>query len=178
MALFINSDFEIQENTTESQFNKKLLDLLDSEKLSKSINLESNEVENNLNITSFKKAFSKIKLTYINKVACFILLFFRNFVKSKDEAFINELHKYIKEDKINHFYDLFDKKISEKNNKIFIDKEEKDANESDETKQKSDESNKENEKKDNFGEELELQSKINAKGNNKVEGLENEKIIK
>jgi len=160
-----------------SEFNKKLLNLFDSEKIAKSLNLESKEVEKELNITPFKKSFLKIKLTHINKVVCLILLFFRKFVQEKDEAITIVLHKYIQEDKINHFYELFDKKISnkkDKNGETVIVKKEKYSNDSDGTKQKSDESIKENNMKDICGEEFESQLRDKMIRNNEIRSIENE----
>jgi len=160
-----------------SEFNKQLLNLFDSEKIANSLNLESKEVEKELNITPFRKSFLKIKLTHINKVACFILLFFRKFVQEKDEAIIIELYKYIQEDKINHFYVLFDTIISnkeDKNGETVIAKKEKYSNDSDETKQKSDESIKENNMKDISGEEFESQLRDKMIRNNEIRSIENE----
>lgn len=188
LTYFIKNGFDLfiqtmkaEKKISVSEFKKQLLDLFDSEKIAKSLNLESKEVEKELNITPFKKAFNRIKLTYIQKVACFILLFFRKFVQEKDEAINIELYKYIKKDKINQFYELFDKNISEKKDKrgkTVIYKKEKDSNDSDETKQKSDESNKENDKKDISGEEVESQLRDKMITKNVIRSTENDyKII-
>ena len=98
---------------TPKEFNKSLLNILDSEKIENSFQLNKGEVEKVLNIPVFKKTFVKIK--FKNKIMCFILFFFRDFVEKKDQQIMDGIKGYLDEDKINSFYTIYDKEIEKTN---------------------------------------------------------------
>ena len=95
--------------TTPKEFNKSLLNILNSEKIEDSFQLKRGEVEKVLNIPAFKNTFTKLK--FKNKIMCFILFFFRDFVEKKDQQIMDGIKGYLDEDKINSFYTIYDKEI-------------------------------------------------------------------
>ena len=120
LSYFIQNGFDLfikvlkdTKVTTSKEFNKLLLNVLDSEKIEKNFQLNQGEIEKALNISSFKNAFSKVK--FINKIMCFILFFFRELFKKKDQITLNEIKNYLNEEKINKFYTIYDKEIEKSN---------------------------------------------------------------
>lgn len=99
--------------TTPKEFNKLLLNILDSEKIEDSFQLNKGEIEKVLNIPAFKKTFTKLK--FKNKIMCFILFLFRDFVEKKDQQIIDGIKDYLDEDNINQFYTIYDKEIKQNN---------------------------------------------------------------
>ena len=95
--------------TTPKEFNKSLLNILNSEKIEDSFQLKRGEVEKVLNIPAFKNTFTKLK--FKNKIMCFILFFFRDFVEKKDQQIMDGIKGYLNEDNINSFYTIYDKEI-------------------------------------------------------------------
>jgi len=116
LSYFIQKGFDLfisalkaEEVVSAKQFNKFLLDMLNSENIEKNFNLNEGDVENCLKLIKFKKAMKKVK--FANKIVCFILLFFRKFVEEKDKIIIEEINKYIKEKDISDFYSMYDEGV-------------------------------------------------------------------
>ena len=82
---------------------------MNSEKIEDSFQLKRGEVEKVLNIPAFKNTFTKLK--FKNKIMCFILFFFRDFVEKKDQQIMDGIKGYLNEDNINSFYTIYDKEI-------------------------------------------------------------------
>lgn len=130
LSFFIQKGFDLfisalkaEEVVSKKQFNKSLLDMLNSENIEKYFNLSEGDVEKCLKLVQFKKVMKKVKFT--NKIVCFILLFFRKFIEEKDKIIIEEISQYVKEKDINDFYSMYnegqknkeDEKVIENNNK-------------------------------------------------------------
>ena len=130
LSYFIQKGFDLfisalkaEEVVSKKQFNKSLLDMLNSENIEKYFNLSEGDVEKCLKLVQFKKVMKKVKFT--NKIVCFILLFFRKFIEEKDKIIIEEISQYVKEKDINDFYNMYnegqknkeDEKVIENNNK-------------------------------------------------------------
>jgi hypothetical protein len=130
LSYFIQKGFDLfisalkaEEVVSKKQFNKSLLDMLNSENIEKYFNLSEGDVEKCLKLVQFKKVMKKVKFT--NKIVCFILLFFRKFIEEKDKIIIEEISQYVKEKDINDFYSMYnegqknkeDEKVIENNNK-------------------------------------------------------------
>ena len=82
---------------------------MNSEKIEDSFQLKRGEAENVLNIPAFKNTFTKLK--FKNKIMCFILFFFRDFVEKKAQQIMDGIKGYLNEDNINSFYTIYDKEI-------------------------------------------------------------------
>ena len=95
-------------NTNITQFSIKVLAILNSTEIAKNSGLEGKEIEQLINYEKFCSAYNSLKLKIINKYACYILLFFPELVKSKDEKINSTIHKYLKEKQINKFYKIYE----------------------------------------------------------------------
>ena len=73
---------------------------MNSEKIEDSFQLKRGEVEKVLNIPAFKNTFTKLK--FKNKIMCFILFFFPDFVEKKDQQIMDGIKGYLNEDNINN----------------------------------------------------------------------------
>ena len=89
------------------------MNILNSEKIEDSFQLKRGEVEKVLNIPAFKNTFTKLK--FKNKIMCFILFLFRDFVEKKDQQIMDGIKGYLNEDNINSFYTIYDKEIENAN---------------------------------------------------------------
>lgn len=149
LSYFIKNGFNLfistlkSKNTiTKEAFNEQLLNLLDSKEMAKFFKLEEVDFENTLHFNEFKKVIGKIKFKFINKLVCYVLLFFRKFVEEKDKSIAEAIYKYLNDKKINRFYLLFDEEINKKNDEDKIKAKETKENsqnenvEKDEAKQK------------------------------------------
>ena len=100
-------------NTNITQFSSKVLELLNSKEIIKYSELDEKEIEELINYKQFIKAYNSLKCKIINKFVCYILLFFPEFIKNKDEKIKNTIHKFLKEKQINKFYKIYEGKESE-----------------------------------------------------------------
>ena len=99
--------------SSKKEFNNLLLNVLDPAEIENHFKLNKGEVEKALNIAEFKIAMSKVK--FINKIMCFVLLFFSKFIKEKDKMILDEIKDIISENNISKFYEKYDKEIEENN---------------------------------------------------------------
>ena len=95
------------------EFYDKLLDILEPDKIGKQFKYNEGEVEKALNIIEFKNVMANI--TFKNKIMCFILFFFRDFIKENDKIIMDDIGIYLKGKNITEFYENYDKIIAEKN---------------------------------------------------------------
>ena len=95
-------------NTNITQFSVKVLSILNSEEILKNSGIEEKEIVQFINCERFNKAYNSLKIKIINKFACYILLFFPELVKNKDEKINEKLHKFLKEKQINKFYKIYE----------------------------------------------------------------------
>ena len=72
-------------NTNISQFSSKVLALLNSEELLKNSGLNEKDIQALINLEKFNKAYNSLKSKIINKFACYILLFFPEHAKNKED---------------------------------------------------------------------------------------------
>ena len=86
---------------------------MNSEKIENNFQLNKGEVEKVLNIPAFKNTFTKLK--FKNKIMCFILFLFRDFVEKKDQQIMDGIKGYLDENNINSFYTMYDKEIEKAN---------------------------------------------------------------
>ena len=113
-----------KKNTNITQFSTKVLALLNSKEISTNSGLEEKEIKELVNYDRFNKAYNALKVKIINKFACYILLFFPELVKSKDEKIIGCISKFLKGKQINKFIKIYEgneaeveeEKKKEKNN--------------------------------------------------------------
>ena len=95
-------------NTNITQFSVKVLSILNSEEILKNYGIKEKEIVQFINYERFNKAYNSLKIKIINKFACYILLFFPELVKNKDEKINEKLHKFLKEKQINKFYKIYE----------------------------------------------------------------------
>ena len=95
-----------KENTNITKFSTKVLELLNSKEIIKYSGLEEKGIEYLINKDQFIKAYDSLKCKIINKFACYILLFFPEIIKNKDEKIKEIIHKFLKEKQINKFYKI------------------------------------------------------------------------
>ena len=100
-------------NTNITKFSAKVLAILNSEEILKNSGLEEKEIIQLINNERFNKAYNSLKFKIINKFACYILLFFPELVKSKDEKINGTIIKFLKEKQINKFYKIYEGNESE-----------------------------------------------------------------
>ena len=100
-------------NTNITKFSAKVLAILNSEEILKNSGLEEKEIIQLINYERFNKAYNSLKFKIINKFACYILLFFPELVKSKDEKINGTIIKFLKEKQINKFYKIYEGNDSE-----------------------------------------------------------------
>ena len=100
-------------NTNITKFSAKVLAILNSEEILKNSGLEEKEIIQIINYERFNKAYNSLKFKIINKFACYILLFFPELVKSKDEKINGTIIKFLKEKQINKFYKIYEGNDSE-----------------------------------------------------------------
>ena len=100
-------------NTNITQFSVKVLAILNSEEIIKKAGLDKKEIEDLINYDRFNKAYNSLKIKIINKYACYILVFFPELVKSKDEKINGFVNKFLKEKQINKFYKIYEGKENE-----------------------------------------------------------------
>lgn len=136
LSYFIQKGFDLfisalkaEEVVSKKQFNKSLLDMLNSENIEKYFNLSEGDVEKCLKLVQFKKVMKKVKFT--NKIVCFILLFFRKFIEEKDKIIIEEISQYIKEKDINDFYSMYNEGQKNKEDEKVIENNDKNENKDD-----------------------------------------------
>ena len=91
-------------NTNITQFSVKVLAILNSEEIIKKAGLDKKEIEDLINYDRFNKAYNSLKIKIINKYACYILVFFPELVKSKDEKINGFVNKFLKEKQITFLY--------------------------------------------------------------------------
>ena len=99
-----------KENTNITKFSTKVLELLNSKEIIKYSGLEEKDIEYLINKDQFIKAYDSLKCKIINKFACYILLFFPEIIKNKDEKIKDIIHKFLKERQINKFYKIYEGK--------------------------------------------------------------------
>ena len=99
-----------KENTNITKFSTKVLELLNSKEIIKYSGLEEKDIEYLINKDQFIKAYDSLKCKIINKFACYILLFFPDIIKNKDEKIKEIIHKFLKEKQINKFYKIYEGK--------------------------------------------------------------------
>ena len=136
LSYFIQKGFDLfisalkaEEVVSKKQFNKSLLDMLNSENIEKFFNLSEGDVEKCLKLVQFKKVMKKVKFT--NKIVCFILLFFRKFIEEKVKIIIEEISQYIKEKDINDFYNMYNEGEKNKEDEKVIENNDKNENKDD-----------------------------------------------
>ena len=95
-------------NTNITKFSTKVLSLLNSKEIIKHSGLEEKEIAELINYNKFNKAYDSLKLKIINKFGCYILLFFPELVKNKDEQINICILKFLKEKQINKFYKIYE----------------------------------------------------------------------
>ena len=95
-------------NTNISQFSSKVLALLHSEELFKNSGLNEKEIQPLINLEKFNKAYNSLKSKIINKFACYILLFFPEHAKNKEDKIHTTALKFLKEKQINKFYKIYE----------------------------------------------------------------------
>ena len=95
-------------NTNITKFSAKVLAILNSKEILKNSGLEEKEIIQIINYERFNKAYNSLKFKIINKFACYILLFFPELVKSKDEKINGTIIKFLKEKQINKFYKIYE----------------------------------------------------------------------
>ena len=100
-------------NTNITKFSAKVLAILNSEEILKNSGLEEKEIIQIINYERFNKAYNSLKFKIINKFACYILLFFPELVKSKDEKINGTIIKFLKEKQINKFYKIYEENESQ-----------------------------------------------------------------
>ena len=100
-------------NTNISQFSSKVLALLNSEELFKNSGLNEKEIQPLINLEKFNKAYNSLKSKIINKFACYILLFFPEHAKNKEDKIHTTALKFLKEKQINKFYKIYEGEESE-----------------------------------------------------------------
>ena len=97
-------------DTNITKFSGKVLSILNSKEIEKHSGLAQKEIEQIINFEKFNKAYNSLKSKIINKFACYILLFFPELVKNKDEKIIGIINKFLKEKQINKFYKIYEGK--------------------------------------------------------------------
>ena len=100
-------------NTNIAQFSSKVLALLNSQELSKHCGLNEKEIAELINFENFNRAYDSLKSKIINKFACYILLFFPEQAKNKEENIHSIVLKFLKEKQINKFYKIYEGNESE-----------------------------------------------------------------
>ncbi len=95
-------------NTNISQFSSKVLALLNSEELLKNSGLNEKDIQALINLEKFNKAYNSLKSKIINKFACYILLFFPEHAKNKEDKIHTTALKFLKEKQINKFYKIYE----------------------------------------------------------------------
>ena len=95
-------------NTNISQFSSKVLALLNSEELLKNSGLNEKDIQALINLEKFNKAYNSLKSKIINKFACYILLFFPEQAKNKEDKIHTTALKFLKEKQINKFYKIYE----------------------------------------------------------------------
>ena len=105
--LFIKT-LKDKNNTNITQFSSKVLSLLNSQELSKHCGLTEKEIAQLINYEKFNKAYNSLKSKIINKFACYILIFFPEQVKNKEENIHSIVLKFLKEKQINKFYKIYE----------------------------------------------------------------------
>ena len=120
VSYFIKNGFNLFINVLQDkkviklqEFYDKLLDILEPDKIEKQFKYNEGEVEKALNIIEFKNVMANI--TFKNKIMCFILFFFRDFIKENDKIIMDDIGIYLKGKNITEFYENYDKIIAEKN---------------------------------------------------------------
>ena len=94
--------------TSEKEFIKELLYILDSKEIAKSFNLNPIDIENELDISVFKGVIIKKKLTFVKKIFSFPLFFFIKFIQENDKDIKDKIIQYIDKEYINEFYHSLD----------------------------------------------------------------------
>ena len=116
LSYFIQQGFDLfitilkqKKSTSLKKFIALLLNILKQKNIVEKLHLSNQEVENSLNLTQFIKVVGNMKLT--NKIACFVLLFFRKLVEEKDQIILEEIKQYITDNEIPNFYKMYDEEI-------------------------------------------------------------------
>lgn len=118
LTYFVDNGFDLfmqilkaKETIKADEFHNQLLEVLDSEKIASIFHTNKLEIEKICNFECFKKAVRKMKMKYKNKLGLFILFFFREMIEAKDETILEEVRKFLKNEEIKNFYEIFDKEI-------------------------------------------------------------------
>ena len=136
LSYFIQKGFDLfisalkaEEVVSKKQFNKSLLDMLNSENIEKYFNLSEGDVEKCLKLVQFKKVMKKVK--FKNKIVYLILLLFSKFIEEKDKIIIEEISQYVKEKDINDFYSMYNEGQKNKEDEKVIENNDKNENKDD-----------------------------------------------
>lgn len=121
LVYFIQNGFELfikslksEKSTKEKEFNEQLFNILDTEKIAKSLNLNAASIEEELNISAFKDVIKKIKPIFIHKIFSFPLFFFNKNIHENDENIKTKINKYVKKRYIKQFYETYNELLSGK----------------------------------------------------------------
>jgi hypothetical protein len=121
LVYFVQNGFDLfvktlksEKNISEKKFFELLLDILNSEEIAKSLNLNAVDIEKELNILVFKEVITKLKPLFVQKIFSFPLFFFKKNIHEDDEDIKAKIKKYIKEKYINKFYKTYNELLSEK----------------------------------------------------------------
>jgi hypothetical protein len=121
LVYFVQNGFDLfvktlksKKNISEKKFFELLLDILNSEEIAKSLNLNAVDIEKELNILVFKEVITKLKPLFVQKIFSFPLFFFKKNIHEDDEDIKAKIKKYIKEKYINKFYKTYNELLSEK----------------------------------------------------------------
>ena len=105
---FFISSLKTDKIVTPPKFISGLFSKINEKKIAKYFNLDKREVENELKLTTLKKAGKEKKFNVKQKIGCYIFLFFRNFIEKNDKEIKVELFKYISEKDWNSFYKVYE----------------------------------------------------------------------
>jgi len=121
LVYFIQNGFELfiktlksEKSTKEKEFNEQLFNILDTEKIAKSLNLNAASIEEELNISAFKDVIKKIKPIFVHKIFSFPLFFFNKNIHENDENIKTKINKYVKKRYIKKFYETYNELLSGK----------------------------------------------------------------
>ena len=123
LVYFIQKGFELfleslksKKSKKENKFAKQLLNIINSEEIAKSLNLNEVSIEEELNISVFKQVIEMMKPIFVNKIFSFVLFFFNKNIHEDDEYIKEKIYKYINTNYSNQFYKTFNELLSEKKN--------------------------------------------------------------
>ncbi len=106
---FFISSLKSKENVAPRVFVKELFRKINEEKIAEYFAIDKLEVEKELKLKPLERAIKEKKFIFIQKLGCYIFLFFRNFVEQNDKEITDELYKYIKEKDLVSFHEIYEK---------------------------------------------------------------------